>query len=142
MGEEAAEVEGGIVVEGEVVVLAVVALAVAVVGEPVVVNGAAAAGEFVAEDAFAAAAVVAVVVAVAVEYMSMGMNILSWSKDTLLACHSYRMGAEERHYCTVSAGGFARVDTAVAVDNAGIGRDQVVGSSSPRDTDDTRINRV
>lgn len=52
------------------------------------------------------------------------------------------MGAEDRHYCTVSAGEFARVDTAAAVDNAGIGRDQVVGSSSPRDTDDTRINRV
>lgn len=52
------------------------------------------------------------------------------------------MGAEDRHYCTVSAGGFARVDTAAAVYNAGIGRDQVVGSSSPRDTDDTRINRV
>lgn len=52
------------------------------------------------------------------------------------------MGAEERHYCTVSAGGFARVDTAVAVDNAGIRRGQVVGSSSPRETDNTRINRV
>jgi hypothetical protein len=52
------------------------------------------------------------------------------------------MGAEERHYCTVSAGGFARVDTAAAVDNAGIGRDQVVGSSSPRETDNTSINRV
>lgn len=141
MGEEAAEVEGGIVVEGEVVVLAVVALAVAVVGEPVVVNGAAAAGEFAAEGAFAAAAV-AVVVAVAVEYMSMDMNTVSWPKDTLLACHNYRMGVEDRHYCTVSAGGFARVDTAAAVDNAGIGLDQVVGSSSPRDMDDTRINRV
>lgn len=52
------------------------------------------------------------------------------------------MGAEERHYCTVSAGGFARVDTAVAVDNAGIRRGQVVGSSSPRETDNTRIIRV
>ena len=58
-----------------VVALAVVALAVAVVGEPVVVNGAAAAAEFPAEDAFAAAGVVAVTVAV--EYMSTGMNMVS-----------------------------------------------------------------
>ena len=112
------------VVEGEAVVLAV-----AVVGDFVVVIGAAVAVKSVEEDASAAG------------YMSMGM--VSWSKDTSMACHShYRMAAEHQGYCTVPAGEFVHADTAAGVDNAGIDRDQVVGSSSPRETDDTRINRV
>jgi hypothetical protein len=119
------------------VVLAVV-LAAAVVGELVVVIGAAAAGESAEEDASVAAA------AAAVECMLMGTkDMVSWPKDTLLVCHRHRMGAaEDGHYCIVSAGEFARVDMAAAVDNAGIGRNQVVGSSSPRETDNTRMNRV
>lgn len=112
-------------------------LSAAVVGELVVI-GAAAAGESVEEDASAAA------VTVAVECMLMGMkDMVSWPKDTLLVCHRHRMGAaEDGHYCIVSAGEFARVDTVAVVDNAGIGRNQVVGSSSPRETDNTRMNRV
>ena len=52
------------------------------------------------------------------------------------------MAAEHQGYCTVPAGEFAHADTVAAVDNAGIGRDQVVGSSLPRETNNTRINRV
>ena len=109
-------------------VLAVV-LAAAVVGELVVVIGAAAAGGFAEEDASAAA------VSAAVVCMLMGMkDMVSSPKGTLLVCHRHRMGAaEDGHYFIVSAGVFARVDRVAAVDNAGIGRNQVVGSSSPRE---------
>lgn len=130
---EAVEVEEGIADEEEAEVLVVV-----VVGEPVVVIEAAAAGEFAEEDGTVVAATVAV------GCMPTDMkDMASWPKDTILACHNHRMGvAEDRHYCRVSAVGFARVDTAVVVDNAGIGRNQVVESSSPRETNRTHITRV
>jgi hypothetical protein len=71
------------------------------------------------------------------------VDTTSWPRNTCLACHSHRMErAEDRHYCTVSAGAFAPAGTAAAVYNAGTGLTQVVGSSSPRDTDKSHTTRV
>lgn len=123
---EGAEVEEVTVSEGEVVVLVA-----AVVGWLAVVIEAGVVGEFEAEDATVGVAVEAVAYR-----LKDTVDTTSWPRDTCSLCHSHRMGmAEDRHYCTVSAGGFARAGTAVAVYNAGTGRTQVVGSSSPRDTD-------
>jgi hypothetical protein len=126
---EAAEVVEETVVEGAAVVLVE-----ALVGWFAVIVGAAAVGEF-AEDASVVAA------AATVGYTSMGMkDMASCPEGTFLVCHSHRMEmAEKRHYCTVLAGGFARADTAAAANNEDIGRNQAVGSSSPRETDRTHI---
>jgi hypothetical protein len=129
----AAEAKEATVSEGEVVVLVEV-----VVEWHAAVIEAAVAVEFAVEDATVAA------VAVAVGYNSKDtVDTASWPRDTYSVCHSHRMGmAEDRHYCTVSAGEFVRVGTAAAVYNAGTGRTQVVGSSSPRDIDTSHTTLV
>lgn len=67
----------------------------------------------------------------------------SWPKHTCSACHTHRMEtAEDRHYCTVSAGELVRAGTAVAVYNVDTGQLQVVESSWPRDTDRSHTTRV